>query len=146
MGSSMTCQASTPARLRAGQMVTRLRGFMGGNHDQDFDKIVSALAVGLLGMTALTGAAWAQSVTITYLIPSGADDVAVATSLIDAVEAANPDINVEIENRPGGPEGDNLIKTRLATGAMPDVLGAKFTIWINGNDNAAKARKSRRNQ
>jgi len=77
---------------------------------------------GLLAALMASTAASAQSVTITYLIPSGADDVAVAESLISAFEAANPDINVEIENRPGGSEGDNLIKTRLATGAMADVF------------------------
>ena len=34
----------------------------------------------------------------------------------------NPDIKIEIETRPGGSEGDNLVKTRLATGEMTDVF------------------------
>ncbi len=73
-------------------------------------------------MTALTGAAWAQSVTLTYLIPGGADGVAVAEELIRTFEAANPDIRIDLETRPGGSEGDNLIKSRLATGSMADVF------------------------
>ena len=39
-----------------------------------------------------------------------------------AFEAENPDIKIEIETHPGGGEGDNLVKTRLATGDMPDVF------------------------
>ena len=84
--------------------------------------MLARFAAGLLAMTAFTGAAFAQSTTLTYLIPSGADGVAVAEELVKSFEAANPDINIEIETRPGGSEGDNLVKTRLATGAMSDVF------------------------
>lgn len=40
-------------------------------------------------------------------------------------EAAEEKLNikVEIEIRPGGSEGDNVVKTRLATGDMTDILG-----------------------
>ena len=31
-------------------------------------------------------------------------------------------IDVEIEYRPGGPEGENLVKTRIAANDLPDVL------------------------
>jgi len=80
------------------------------------------LTAGLLALTALSGAAYAQSVTLSYLIPSGADGVAVAEELVRSFEAANPDIKIEIETRPGGSEGDNLVKTRLATGSMADIF------------------------
>jgi len=83
---------------------------------------LTRLAVGLLTMTALSGTAFAQSVNLTYLIPSSADGVAVAEELVKSFEAANPDINIDIETRPGGSEGDNLVKTRLATGAMTDIF------------------------
>lgn len=36
--------------------------------------------------------------------------------------AAHPDVKIELENRPGGAEGDNLVKTRLATGEMTDIF------------------------
>lgn len=84
--------------------------------------VLGGFAAGLMALTALTGAAQAQSTTLVYLIPSGADGVAVAEEMVKAFEAANPDINIEIETRPGGGEGDNLIKTRLATGTMADVF------------------------
>lgn len=83
---------------------------------------LAGLSVGLLAMTALTGSAFAQSINLTYLIPSGADGVAIADELVKSFEAANPDINIDIETRPGGSEGDNLVKTRLATGSMADVF------------------------
>ncbi len=83
---------------------------------------MTGLLAGFAITTMLTGGAFAQSVTLTYLVPSGADGVAVAEELIRSFEAANPDINIELETRPGGSEGDNLIKTRLATGSMADIF------------------------
>lgn len=85
-------------------------------------RMLTGLAVSLLTVTALSGAAFAQSVNLTYLIPSGPENQVIADEVVKAFEAANPDINVDIETRPGGSEGDNLIKTRLATGAMADVF------------------------
>ena len=83
---------------------------------------LAGLSAAMLAVTALTGSAFAQSINLTYLIPSGADGVAVAEELVKSFEAANPDINIDIETRPGGSEGDNLVKTRLATGTMADVF------------------------
>lgn len=85
-------------------------------------RMLTGLAAGLLTVTALSGTAFAQSVNLTYLIPSGPENQVIADEVVKAFEAANPDINVDIETRPGGSEGDNLIKTRLATGAMADVF------------------------
>jgi raffinose/stachyose/melibiose transport system substrate-binding protein len=80
------------------------------------------LSAAFMAMTALSGAAFAQSINLTYLVPSGADGVAVAEELVKSFEAANPDINIDIETRPGGSEGDNLVKTRLATQSMSDIF------------------------
>ena len=35
---------------------------------------------------------------------------------------ANPSITVKVDTRPGGTDGDNLIKTKLSTGTMDDVF------------------------
>jgi raffinose/stachyose/melibiose transport system substrate-binding protein len=43
-------------------------------------------------------------------------------AVIDALERKH-NIRTEVEIRPGGTDGDNIIKTRLATGDMPDVFG-----------------------
>ncbi len=70
----------------------------------------------------MAGAASAQTVNLDFLITSGAETEAAAEALANAYMAANPDVRVLIETRPGGAEGDNLVKTRLATGEMADVF------------------------
>ncbi len=84
--------------------------------------LFAGFATALLTMTALTGASFAQQVTISYLVDNAPNTVATAEAHVAAFEAANPDIKVELETRPGGADGDNLIKTRLATGEMTDVF------------------------
>src|SRR5688572_3490824 len=78
-------------------------------------------SAGIVLAFGLAGAAQAQQ-TITYMVDNAPNTVAIAERMIADFEAANPDINVELETRPGGAEGDNLIKTRLATGEMTDVF------------------------
>jgi raffinose/stachyose/melibiose transport system substrate-binding protein len=84
---------------------------------------------GLIGVSAgvvlalgLAGAAGAQQTTITLLVDNGPDTIATTEAQVADFEAKNPDINVEWESRPGGAEGDNIVKTRLATGEMADVF------------------------
>lgn len=79
------------------------------------------LVAGLFTMTALSGHAMAQS-TLTMLIDNGANTVAITDALVSAFEKSNPDIDIEVETRPGGGEGDNIVKTRLATGQMTDIF------------------------
>lgn len=84
--------------------------------------VLSTLSAGLLTLTALSGTAFAQSVNLTWLIDNAPNTVASAEALVEDFEAANPDINIDIETRPGGGEGDNIVKTRLATGTMADIF------------------------
>lgn len=72
-------------------------------------------------MVAMAGSAQAE-VTLSLLIDSGADTEAVWAALTEAYTAQNPDVTFDIELRPGGAEGDNIVKTRLATGEMTDVF------------------------
>ena len=66
--------------------------------------------------------------TITFLTGNGDTDVASAKAVIEAFQAANPGITVKTRHPPGGSEGDNLVKTRLATGDMSEVF-----IYNNGS-------------
>ena len=84
--------------------------------------LVAAAAALALG-TALSAPVLAQDVTITYLVDNAPATVAVAEQQIKDFEAANPGIRIELETRPGGADGDNIIKTRLATNEMTDVFG-----------------------
>lgn len=72
--------------------------------------------------TAAASEAPAKKVTISLLVDNAQDTVTSAKALIAAFETKNPNIHVELETRPGGGEGDNLVKTRLATGEMTDVF------------------------
>lgn len=80
--------------------------------------LAGALALG----TALTAPAAAQDVTLSYLVDNAPNAVAIAEQMIADFEAANPGIRIELETRPGGADGDNITKTRLATGEMADIF------------------------
>lgn len=82
--------------------------------------LLGAAAVAIL---ASTGPGLAQQTTLTLF--GGAADQALAAytdALIEAFEAANPDIRIEVEVGPGGTERDNMVKSRLATGTMNDLF------------------------
>ncbi|EXX89460.1 ABC transporter substrate-binding protein [Paenibacillus darwinianus] len=64
----------------------------------------------------------AEEVTITLLVDNTQDSVNTANAYIEAFKKKSPNITVELETRPGGSEGDNIVKTRLATGDMTDVF------------------------
>jgi raffinose/stachyose/melibiose transport system substrate-binding protein len=71
--------------------------------------------------TALSSPSFADT-TLSFLIDNAPNTVAWANQLKTDFEAANPDIKIDIEQRPGGADGDNLVKTKLATGDMSDVF------------------------
>ncbi|MCI2237544.1 extracellular solute-binding protein [Paenibacillus sp. TRM 82003] len=80
---------------------------------------LTACSAGSLGSSSASGGG---GTTITWLTGSDATAQATATSIVEAFEEANPDIDVELDGRPAGGEGDNLVKTRLQTGSMADVF------------------------
>lgn len=78
----------------------------------------STALTGLLGLSAVQ----ASAEELSLLVDTSADSVAIANALTDAYTSAHPDVTFTIETRPGGSEGDNIIKTRLATGEMDDIF------------------------
>lgn len=68
----------------------------------------------------LAGAAGAQ--TLSVLIDEAPESTAMMEALTAAYSEAHPDVSFDIEIRPGGGDGDNIVKTRLATGEMADVF------------------------
>jgi raffinose/stachyose/melibiose transport system substrate-binding protein len=81
----------------------------------------------LIGLLVLSvSAAFAQDkVTLTYLVDDSEANQATAKALADAYTALHPNVTITIESRPGGTDGDNIVKTRLATGDMTDIF------WYN---------------
>ncbi len=74
---------------------------------------------------ATTAAPSEAAVTLSFLIDDNQVTIDTAEGLVAAFTEANPDIAIEIETRPGGSEGDNIVKTRLATDEMTDIF------WYN---------------
>ncbi len=86
--------------------------------------VLTGCSAGSLGSSSGDG----SGTTITFLSPNDDASVASGKALIAAFEKANKGITVKLEQRPGGSEGDNLIKTRLSTGDMDDVF-----VYNNGS-------------
>lgn len=66
------------------------------------------------------GLAQAETV-LSVTIDGNEQTIAMMDALTAAYTAKNPDVTFEITNRPGGSEGDNLVKTQLATGEAGDI-------------------------
>jgi raffinose/stachyose/melibiose transport system substrate-binding protein len=62
------------------------------------------------------------SVTLSFLVDNSETTIATAEGLAEAFMAENDDVTIEIEQRPQGGEGDNIVKTRLSTGDMTDIF------------------------
>lgn len=93
---------------------------------------LAAASLVTVAALALTGCAGGSAepegpVELTWLQGSGVQtNVDIAEALVTAFEAANPDITIKVDASGGsGPDLDNLVKTRLATGEMSDLL------WYN---------------
>lgn len=67
----------------------------------------------------------AEASEISVYIDSDPSSVSLWDALKAAYEEANPGMTLEVETHPSGSEGDNLVKTRLATGEMNDLF------WYN---------------
>ena len=79
-------------------------------------------ACGGLGETGDEGERRNGKVTISVLVDNPEQTLKPAEALAKEFTAKNPNITVKIETRPQGGEGDNIVKTRLATGDMTDVF------------------------
>lgn len=92
--------------------------------------LATLAAVLALGSTTLAACSGSQvngsesggKVTISMLVDNVDWTVKSANALADAFNASHPNITVEIEAKPGGTDGDNLIKTKLSTGEMNDLF------------------------
>jgi raffinose/stachyose/melibiose transport system substrate-binding protein len=86
--------------------------------------------VGMVGAAAVLAAAFSgpataqgdEPVSLIYYTDDTNATQARMAGLIAAYTAQHPNVTIEVETHPGGAEGDNLVKTRLATGDMPDIF------------------------
>lgn len=87
---------------------------------------LTACSSGLGGSNASSGSgSGGDSKNLSLLITNDAATVKSAKAVVDAFKKANPGVTVKTETRPGGSDGDNIVKTKLSTGEMQDVF------WYN---------------
>lgn len=77
----------------------------------------SAFALAFAGATP----AYAKT-TLTVLTDNTETSIKQNKAIEAAFEKLNPTVNVKFNTRPGGGDGDNLVKTKLATNQMEDVF------------------------
>lgn len=86
-------------------------------------KLLYLVLLFVLAATPLAPVVKAQdSVTLSYLVDDTESTIAKTTALAEAYMTLHPNVTIEIETRPGGTEGDNIVKTRLATEEMNDLF------------------------
>ena len=88
---------------------------------------IAGTAIIAMSLTACSGGGGGDSgadgnVEIEWLVQSGEPTPTMANAMIEAFEAENEGITVTLQTQPGGTEGDNLMKTKLATEEMSDVF------------------------
>lgn len=71
---------------------------------------------------ALSSSIAHADVTLSVLIDNNPESIASLDVLTKAYKEKHPEVSFDVEQRTGGSEGDNIIKTRLATGEMADVF------------------------
>ncbi|MBO9112718.1 MULTISPECIES: extracellular solute-binding protein [Rhizobium/Agrobacterium group] len=63
-----------------------------------------------------------SEVTLSVLIDNNVESISAFEAASEAYMEKHPDVTFDVELRPGGSEGDNIVKTRLATGEMADIF------------------------
>jgi raffinose/stachyose/melibiose transport system substrate-binding protein len=63
-----------------------------------------------------------ENVTLKLLADNTETTSLLTAGLTSAFSALHPNVTFDIEQRPGGADGDNIVKTRLATNEMADVF------------------------
>ena len=63
-----------------------------------------------------------EDVTLSLLIDNTETTVLLTEGLTSAFCELHPNVSFDVEQRPGGADGDNIVKTRLATDEMADVF------------------------
>lgn len=84
---------------------------------------LAGCSAGSLGSSDGGGGKGSATITLRWQMGNTEDGIASAKTIVKKFTAAHPDIGIELDPVPGGTEGDNLVKTRLATGSMDDVFG-----------------------
>lgn len=87
------------------------------------------LATGCLALAGCSAGSLGSSddegdgkVALSFLVDNQQETVKTANQMVKDFTAKNPNITVNVETRPQGTDGDNIVKTRLSTGDMTDLF------------------------
>jgi raffinose/stachyose/melibiose transport system substrate-binding protein len=83
---------------------------------------LSACSAGSLGSSTGSASGSAANTTITLLVDNSDSTVKPAQAVIDAFNATNSGVTVKLDTRAQGADGDNIVKTKLATGDMAELF------------------------
>jgi raffinose/stachyose/melibiose transport system substrate-binding protein len=89
---------------------------------QLISRMLLAFCLIVLALSSLPAVKAQDAVTLSYLVDETQNSQDTAKALVEAYQKLNPNVTINIESRPGGTDGDNLVKTRLATGEMSDLF------------------------
>jgi raffinose/stachyose/melibiose transport system substrate-binding protein len=104
---------------------TRRRGLVAATAIAAGALALSACSSGSLGSSdspSATASGGGAAVEITFLVDNSDQTYKPAKALADAFNATKTGVTVNVETRPQGADGDNIVKTKLATGDMADVF------------------------
>jgi raffinose/stachyose/melibiose transport system substrate-binding protein len=85
-------------------------------------RVVLVVCTMALALPMIHSAKAADNVTLTWMVDNTPDGQAIQKALIDAYKKVNPNVTITPDTHPQGTEGDNVVKTRLATGDMDDLF------------------------
>ncbi|MGC0271985.1 ABC transporter substrate-binding protein [Pseudactinotalea sp. Z1739] len=92
------------------------------NNKRTLIALSAGLSAGLVLAACSDSAAGEGSAEIDFLVDNQPHTIALAEALVEAFTADNPDVTISVDSRPGGGDGDNIVKTRLSTDEMADVF------------------------
>lgn len=81
-----------------------------------------SIAVFSFSAVAVAVASSHNAVELELLTDPSPNSLGIINALVEAYEAKNPNVDIDVQTRPGGTEGDNVVRTRLATGTMSDIF------------------------
>lgn len=82
----------------------------------------STAGLALAASAIVPAAAATKTTTLTLLVDNGTNSSILWKAVIAGFQTKYPNIKVKLNTRPGGADGDNFVKTALATGSMNDVF------------------------
>ena len=119
-----------PTRMRRAIVLTAMTALVvtacsGGGAASPSAATSAAATAAATAAPAATPEPTAAAVTLEYLVDDSQANQQLASAFAKAYTAKHPNVTINVQSRPGGTEGDNLVKTKLATGDMTDIF------WYN---------------